>query len=440
MKTLGSLLALTLTLLTCQCARPEYDDRANAAPALDPTPAAPAAPAPPSPAARAASDAPAAVRVPIDGLPAIGSARALVTIVAFSDYQCPYCAKADRTLATLREELGEDLRIVLANRPLPMHDDAAPAARALLAAAEQGRAEAMHARLFADRGALDDAGLVASARAIGLDVRAFDAARKGPSTAKALAISEALANQLGATGTPTFFVNGRRLLGARPYEQFRALVDEELAKAREIVAGGVPRERVYATILASSEPSPAPTRQPDADDAVVDVALAGAPVRGARTAPVTVTVFSDFECPYCVKLEATLGQLEKAYPGKVRVAFKHNPLPMHEHARLAAKAAIAADAQGRFWEYHDVLVAHRDALGRDALRQYATEAGLELARFDRDLADPRTEARLVADEKQAARLHVDGTPTTFVNGRRVVGAQPIATFRAAVDRALASPR
>ena len=101
--------------------------------------------------------------MPIDGLPAFGSPRALVTIVAFTDYECPYCAKADKTIATLRSELGDDVRVVLATRPLAMHEHAAPAARALLAAAEQGKAEAMHARLFADRTALDDAGLTESA-------------------------------------------------------------------------------------------------------------------------------------------------------------------------------------------------------------------------------------------------------------------------------------
>jgi protein-disulfide isomerase len=173
---------------------------------------------------------------------------------------------------------------------------------------------------------------------------------------------------------------------------------------------------------------------------VIEVPVEGAPVRGPRHAPITVAIFSDFECPYCVKLEATLIELEKAYPGKVRVAFRHTPLPMHEHARLAAKASIAAEAQGRFWEYHDALVAHRDALDRASLGRYAQEVGLDVARFDRDMVDPKTEARVVADEALAAKLHVEGTPTAFVNGRRLVGAQQLATYRAAVDRALASAR
>ena len=89
-----------------------------------------------------------AVRVPVTGLPAFGNAGALVTIVAFTDYECPYCLKADKRIETLRAEYGDRLRLVIGSHPLPMHDHAAPAARAFLAAVEQGKGEEMHAKLF----------------------------------------------------------------------------------------------------------------------------------------------------------------------------------------------------------------------------------------------------------------------------------------------------
>jgi len=430
--------ALAAALASTQCGRGPDTTEEPSAGAAAPAARAPSAPSAPAPtAAGVPSDvAKTAVRVPIDGLPIFGNVNAPVTIVAFTDYECPYCAKADRTLLTLRAELGDDVRIALAMRPLPMHEHATAAARAFLAAAEQGKAEAMHARLFADQTALDDAGLVASARAIGLDMRAFEAARTGASTASALERTERLATSLGANGTPTFFVNGRRLMGAQPYEQFRALAAEERAHAKDLVSQGLATpDQVYAVIMASASPHvllPAPV-----DDSVVDVALDGAPARGAQRAPVTIALFSDFECPYGVKAEATLRAVEAAYPGRVKVVFKHRPLPIHDHARIAAKASVAAEAQGKFWEYHDVLVAHRDALDRASLEGYATSIGLDSRRFLRDMDDPRAEARVSADETQAAKLHVEGTPTVFVNGRRINGAQPIAVFRAAVDRALA---
>jgi protein-disulfide isomerase len=108
---------------------------------------------------------------------------------------------------------------------------------------------------------------------------------------------------------------------------------------------------------------------------------------------------------------------------------------MHPHARLAARASIAAERQGRFWEYHDVLLAHRDALAREDLERYAAQVGLDRARFVRDLDDPSVEARIEADEKQAEQLGVKGTPTAFVNGQRIIGAQPLAVWIGAVDRA-----
>jgi protein-disulfide isomerase len=391
--------------------------------------------APPAP-VRAAADAPAAVRVPVDGLPTFGSPSALVTIVGFVDYECPYSRKANATLTRLREELGDDLRVVIAPRPLPMHTQANPTARAFLAAAEQGKAEAMHARLFEQPTALDETGLVAVARELGLDVAAFDAARRGASVASSLARSESLADSLGASGTPTFYVNGRSILGAQPYATFRTLVDEELAAARAKIARGVSRERVYAAIMESApEAKPAPP-EVNVDDEIHAVDVDDAPIRGRARAPVTIELFGDFECPYCVKLEGTLRTLMATHPNRIRIAFRHLPLRVHDHARLAAKAAIAADLQGKFWEYHDVLVQHRDALDRNALERYAAQVGLDPVRFAADLDDPKTEARLAADEMRAAKVHAQGTPTAFVNGRRVTGAQPLALWDAMVERAL----
>ncbi len=430
MRALDLSFVVVLSLSTAQCARFEvYEDGKAADPAPPPAAGAP----------KPASDAPAAIRVPIDGLPAFGSSRALVTIVAFTDYDCPFCAKADATMAALREKYGDDLRIVVASRPLPMHERAAPAARAFLAAAEMGKAEAMHAKLFATRGAHDDDSLRASAIAIGLDGAAFDRAIASRSVASALAKSEALAAALDVKGTPSFFVNGRRIQGAQPQGDFTTLIDEELAKARALALRGVAREDVYTVTMTNAAPPPKPApAEPAFDPVAVPVSPEGAPVRGSVLAPVTVVLFSDFECPYCVKLEATLKQLEDSYHGRIKIAYRMKPLPMHEHARLAAKAAIAADAQGKFWAYHDVLVAHRDALDLASLQKYAADVNLDVARWSRDLDDPKTEARVAADEAAAEKLGVKGTPTVFVNGRRVVGAQPLATFKQAIDRGLAN--
>ncbi|MFO0760815.1 MAG: thioredoxin domain-containing protein [Byssovorax sp.] len=177
----------------------------------------------------------------------------------------------------------------------------------------------------------------------------------------------------------------------------------------------------------------------DEDDGRVEEIPAGAsPSRGPSAAPVTVVVFSDFQCPFCRKSEATVRELEAAYPGKIRYVWKNHPLPFHDHAHLAAKAALAAGEQGKFWEYHDALFAHQDALDRASLERYAEDLGLDGRRFHAALEDTRLDAAVDADEAEADRLAIKGTPTFFVNGRRVIGAQPLSAFKERVDQVLSA--
>jgi protein-disulfide isomerase len=173
------------------------------------------------------------------------------------------------------------------------------------------------------------------------------------------------------------------------------------------------------------------------EDAILEVAPGAAPVRGSNKAPVTIVVFSDFQCPFCSRAEETIRALENEYQGRIRFAFRNNPLPFHENARLAAKAALAAAEQGKFWEYHDALFSHQSALDRASLEKYAADLGLDVPRFSEALGSDRIEKQLQADEKEAARVGAKGTPLFFVNGKRLIGAQPIAAFRTAVDAALA---
>lgn len=175
----------------------------------------------------------------------------------------------------------------------------------------------------------------------------------------------------------------------------------------------------------------------DEDRRVEEIKVGASPSRGPEAAPVTVVVFSDFQCPFCRKAEATIRELEAAYPGKIRYVWKNHPLPFHEHAHLAAKAALAAAEQGMFWQYQQALFAHQDALDRASLERHAEALGLDTRRFHADLEDPRLDAQVDADDAEADRLQVKGTPTFFINGRRIAGAQPLAKLRVPVDEALA---
>ena len=165
----------------------------------------------------------------------------------------------------------------------------------------------------------------------------------------------------------------------------------------------------------------------------------GAPLYGRSDAPTTIVVFSDLECPYCKRHDARLRELVEKR-SDIRIVWRSKPLPMHAHARLAAKAAIAADQQGKLDVLVKAMFDHQDALDRASLESYAGGAGLDRGRFVLDLDSAETEARLSADEALAAKLGVKGTPTSFVEGRRIVGAQPISTFEGAALRAAEARR
>jgi protein-disulfide isomerase len=162
------------------------------------------------------------------------------------------------------------------------------------------------------------------------------------------------------------------------------------------------------------------------------------PTRGNAKAPVTLVLFSDFQCPYCGKVEPTLNEVEKAYGDKVKVVWKHQPLAMHPQAIPAAEAAEAAREQGKFWQMHDKLFANQGALSPDVYTRYAKELNLDLARFEASRQSGKGRARIQQDQEIAGRVGVNGTPTMFVNGERVVGAVPFETLKAAIDRQLAA--
>jgi protein-disulfide isomerase len=178
-------------------------------------------------------------------------------------------------------------------------------------------------------------------------------------------------------------------------------------------------------------------------DAVKPSILPGnAPVKGGAAAPVTIIEVSDFECPFCARVQPTLLQLEKDYAGKLRIAFKFFPLPSHTHARPAAAAAQAARRQGKFWEMHDYLFAHQTELEKLEAAGFAAAAadlGLSATRFSADYqALLKDQSAVEADITETKRWLVDATPAFFINGESLLGAKPIAEFKRLIDAALAA--
>jgi diadenylate cyclase len=161
--------------------------------------------------------------------------------------------------------------------------------------------------------------------------------------------------------------------------------------------------------------------------------------RGPNDAPVTLVQYGDYECPYCGQAHPVLKELQERAGEQVRFIFRHFPLDsVHPRARRAAQAAEAAAAQGRFWEMHDLLYEGQSELGEEDLMHYAAELGLDLLRFEEDLANEHHAWRIEEDRLGGTRAGIEGTPAFFVNGVRYTGPIDLEGLLAVVEEAASS--
>jgi protein-disulfide isomerase len=165
------------------------------------------------------------------------------------------------------------------------------------------------------------------------------------------------------------------------------------------------------------------------------------PVLGNASAPVTVIEFSDFQCPFCQRVMPTLKQVKQTYGDRVRIVWKDFPLTsIHPQAFKAAEAGNCAREQGKFWEYHDRLFGNQQALQPEFLKKYAADAGLDSAKFNSCLDTAKYSDRVQAQMGVGTQLGIQSTPSVFINGRMVSGAQPYETFTAIIDEELERAR
>jgi len=194
------------------------------------------------------------------------------------------------------------------------------------------------------------------------------------------------------------------------------------------------RSRVYTLLLAAT--LLLLTGVAGAAPGVPGVIVDPARTRGPEAAPVTILEWSDFQCPFCQQAQDTMARLLGEFPDSVRLVFKDFPLRSHEGALPAALAARCAGAQGRFWEYHDLLFVAQPAFAREELLGYARRLGLDVPRFTECLDAARFRDAVAADQREGRAAGVRATPTFFVNGEKIEGALPIEDFRDAIRRAL----
>jgi len=157
---------------------------------------------------------------------------------------------------------------------------------------------------------------------------------------------------------------------------------------------------------------------------------------GPADAKVTLVEFSDFQCPYCSRAAAVTKQIKEKYSKQVRFVFRQFPLSFHQHAHLAAEASLAAAAQGKFWEYHDVLFENQQALERESLEKYAAEVGLDMGKFKKALDEGTFKEAVDKDVELGNQVAVNGTPTLFINGARASNAMDFGAVSAQIDAGL----
>ncbi len=209
-------------------------------------------------------------------------------------------------------------------------------------------------------------------------------------------------------------------LGGQTLEQVKPRIVEFLKGQK-----GEARKQQYVNELKAKYKTTVALRAP-----VVEVATAGRPEKGPKDAPITMIVFSDYECPFCRRAEETVEVVLKTYDGKIRYVFRDYPLPFHKNARPAAIAAACANQQGKYWDMNNKLF--KIQLSPENIKQAAKDSGLDMSKFDACVAknDTKTIEQDIAD---GGTVGVNGTPAFFINGRMISGAQPVEAFKDIID-------
>jgi protein-disulfide isomerase len=273
------------------------------------------------------------------------------------------------------------------------------------------------------------------------DIPAFEAGLASHAYAPKVEADLAESAKVGVRGTPAAFVNGVLVSGAQPYDAFKKVIDEQLAKAKAALAAGAKAEGLYVSLSQENAKNPPPAKPdaaaPEADAKTVHaVPLGNAPALGRADAPVTIVAFSDFQCPFCKRAEDTIKQVRDAYGDKVRVVWRDAPLPFHNRALPAANLAREARAEkgdAAFWQAHDAIFASAPALEDADLERIGASLKLDAKKVASAIASNGHQKAIDEDKAVGDGLSVSGTPAFFINGRSLVGAQPLEAFKAIID-------
>lgn len=194
------------------------------------------------------------------------------------------------------------------------------------------------------------------------------------------------------------------------------------------------------SVQAVKTAAPAAPARPQIDpNKVYNIPLANSPAKGPDAAKVTVVEFSDYQCPFCSQAETLVNQVAEAYPKDVRVVYKQFPLTsIHPQAMPASKAALAAGRQGKFWEMHALIFQNQRALGPEKFTEFAEKLQLDVPQFQKDMESPEILAQINREMQEGKAADVTGTPTIFVNGKRLMN-RSFDGFKQMIDASIGQP-
>lgn len=344
-----------------------------------------------------------------------GDPSAPITIVEFTDFQCPYCRAAVAPLKQLVAETGRKVRWVVHNFPLDMHPNAQLAAEAAAAAGEQGKFWEMHDLLFANQSALKSEDLHAYAEQLHLDMNAFDESLRSHRFAGDVAADRMLGVKAGVEGTPTLIIDGEMMTGAHSLPELEQFADLHLARAKD-------GERDAAVRDESEKP------------AYAEQQVLG-PKQGAA---VTLTWFTDVRSQLAQSQASLVRQLATQYQGRIAVRFRAFPLDAHTDSKIASEALLAALKEGKFWELYDALAARRDQLDKEKILTIGAAIGLDRESLSKGIEEASKD--LLSNANEASARGILGAPVIFLNDKRIDGLQRFAFYSAILDEEMKTAR
>ncbi len=383
--------------------------------------------------------------VPVESSPTMGADNAPVTVVEFAAFTCGYCARSTSLAKQILADYPGKVRWVFKHFPRMMGQGPPLHHQAAMAAAAQGRFWDYHDLLFANRRKLGEKDLLDYARRLGLDVKRFREALATKVHEKDINLDVALARKLGVQKMPTFFVNGRKNVGAMPYSKLKRMIKQELAYTRQLMDDGTTPAEIYKEVSGKEvseedakgkkmppEPAADPKAKPQAarpqgavrpavQGTIYQIRPGASPSWGKDTAYSTVIMFGDYRCKHTARIYKSLTALRRQFSDeRLKVVYKHFPVRKgHQVGKFAARAALAAHDQGKFWPYHEDLLRDSADLSRARLLRTARELRLDVDRFVSDLDSDRFVALVEADRLEGVKFGVFGTPSLFINGRYV---------------------